>query len=96
MSDPFNLNPNPNPNSSVEINSFQEIPSHIPNLAGFTYGFEDGTRLDILQIKVGGEDYRVHYTVTASQGALPRKLVLPLKDFIDRFGHLIRAKGIVV
>lgn len=72
------------------------VPQVYKNLSDFTYEFEDGTTLHILQIKPGGENYRVHYTVTSDRGALPRKLVLPLQDFIDRFGHLIRAKGIVV
>ena len=75
-------------------NEYVPIPPP-PILDGFEYIFEDGVKLTIHQIKPGGANYRVHYYVT-NPNALPKKLVLPLQDFLDRFGHLIRARGIVI
>ena len=61
------------------------------NLVGKSYVFEDGSEIKVIQIK--NRDYQeeikpfVTYTVVNGPN-LPRKLVMPLHEFIDTYGHL--------
>jgi len=61
------------------------------DLVGKSYTFEDGSEIKVIQIK--NRDYQeevkpfVTYTVTFGPN-LPRKLVMPLHEFIDTYGHL--------
>lgn len=67
-----------------------------PNdLVGKSYTFEDdGTIMTIIQAKskeVEGEpDTMITYTIAQGR-SLPRKLVMPYKDFIGQFGHLFES-----
>lgn len=59
-------------------------------LAGKYYRFEDGSMITIVQVKKTDEE-RGSYLVTyhTVQGpSLPRKLVLPIQEFIGHYGHL--------
>ena len=61
------------------------------DLAGKKHIFEDGSVIEVLQIKMrdNSEEAVPVVTYTVQQGrSLPRKLVLPLNQFIDTFGHL--------
>ena len=61
------------------------------NLVGKSYTFEDGSIIHIIQIKIREHEDEpkpvVTYTVQMGN-SLPRKLVLPLQEFLNTFGHL--------
>lgn len=60
-------------------------------LVGKSYIFDDGNTITIIQIKDRDyqEEVKPFVTYTISNGNnLPRKLVMPLQEFIDTFGHL--------
>lgn len=60
------------------------------SLAGKFYKFDDGAVITVIQVKKTDED-RGSYLVTylTQQGPnLPRKLVLPIQEFIGHYGHL--------
>lgn len=60
-------------------------------LIGKSYIFDDGNTITIIQIKDRDyqEEVKPFVTYTISNGNnLPRKLVMPLQEFIDTFGHL--------
>ncbi len=62
------------------------------DLIGKQYHFDDGSVLTIMQIK----QKEIHnetvpfltYTVQQGRNSIPRKLVMPLSDFMSTFGHL--------
>ena len=57
-------------------------------LIGKRHVFSDGDWLEVIQIKWrGDEDYLVSVLIQQGPG-IPRKLVLPIKEFIDTYGHL--------
>lgn len=58
------------------------------DLVGKSYTFEDGNSIKVFQIKVrdGNEKY-VTYHISTGPG-IPRKLVLPLEEFNNYYGHL--------
>jgi hypothetical protein len=61
------------------------------DLAGKKHVFEDGSVIEVLQIKMRDNSLEVVpvVTYTVQQGrSLPRKLILPLNEFINTFGHL--------
>jgi hypothetical protein len=61
------------------------------DLAGKKHVFEDGSVIEVLQIKMRDNSIETVpiVTYTVQQGrSLPRKLVLPLNEFINTFGHL--------
>lgn len=67
-----------------------------PNeLLGKSYVFEeDGTVITVIQVKSRVLDDAVQPVVTynVSQGkSIPRKLMMPYNDFIERFGHLFKS-----
>lgn len=60
------------------------------DLAGKYYRFDDGSLITIIQVKKTDEDrgsYLVTY-LTQTGPNLPRKLVLPINEFIGHYGHL--------
>lgn len=62
-------------------------------LAGKSYTFEDGNKIEVIQVKKTDEDRGGHLvTYLISQGSLnlPRKLVMTIKEFMDNFGHLFK------
>ena len=61
-------------------------------LVGQSYTFEDGAKIEVIQIKNTDEDRgRQLVTYLVSQGPnLPRKLVMGIDEFINTFGHLFK------
>jgi hypothetical protein len=60
-------------------------------LVGKTYSFEDGNVIEIVQIKIREVDGQTTPCVTyhIHQGTnLPRKLILPINEFLGSYGHL--------
>lgn len=61
------------------------------DLVGKKHVFDDGASIEVVQIKMRDNSFEPAPVVTyviQNGRSLPRKLVLPLKDFIDTFGHL--------
>lgn len=61
-------------------------------LVGKSYIFEDGNKIEIVQVKLRDSDYDglvpwVTYHVTQGRG-MPQKLVLPISEFGAVYGHL--------
>ena len=59
-------------------------------LVGQSYVFEDGNKIEIIQVKKTDEDrgaYLVTYHVTRGS-SIPQKLVLPVKEFLSYYSHL--------
>lgn len=61
-------------------------------LVGKAYTFDDGNKIEVVQIKLRDSDYDgilpwVTYHITQGRG-MPQKLVLPLKEFSSLYGHL--------
>jgi hypothetical protein len=70
------------------------MPSELHQFINKPYIFEDGVVLEIIQIKTRDEHVEwVTYT-TCHKGALPKKLVVPEKEFMHTFGHLYGLKEI--
>lgn len=58
------------------------------DLVGKKYTFEDGDSLEVIQVKWrGDEDYLISVLMHQGPG-IPRKLVLPIKEFMGTYGHL--------
>jgi hypothetical protein len=63
------------------------------DLVGKSFTFEDGSKIEVIQIKSREQNNEYHDVVTyhISQGrSLPRKLVMEKKIFMDNFGHLFK------
>ena len=58
----------------------------IPDIVGKIYSFPDGVKCEIIQIKTRDDGPWVTYHVHGS--SIPRKLVMPLNEFIKQYGHL--------
>ena len=59
-------------------------------LVGQSYVFEDGNKIEIIQVKKTDEDrgaYLVTYHVTRGS-SIPQKLVLPVAEFLSYYSHL--------
>lgn len=56
-------------------------------LVGKTFRFEDGDKIEIVQIKRRDTGLVVTYHVFQGPG-IPRKLVMSLEDFLETYGHL--------
>jgi len=59
-------------------------------LVGQFYVFEDGNKIEVIQVKKTDEDrggYLVTYHVTHGP-SIPQKLVLPVKEFLSYYSHL--------
>lgn len=58
------------------------------------YTFPDGVLLEIIQIKTRDENVEWVTYDTTHRGALPRKSVVTVNEFIENFGHLFGLKEI--
>ena len=58
-------------------------------LIGKFYEFEDGARIEIMQVKMREEGPLVTYHVTRGNG-IPQKLVMAEAEFVNTFAHLFR------
>ena len=59
-------------------------------LVGQSYVFEDGNKIEVIQVKKTDEDrgdYLVTYHVSRGPN-IPQKLVLPLAEFLSYYSHL--------
>ena len=62
-------------------------------LVGKSYIFEDGNKIEVIQVKKTDEDRGgelVTYHVTQGIRSLPRKLVMSGVEFMNTFGHLFK------
>ena len=61
-------------------------------LIGKSYTFEDGSKIEVIQTKRTDEDRGGHLvTYYVTQGPnVPRKLVMPIYEFVNTFGHLFK------
>jgi hypothetical protein len=60
------------------------------NLIGKYYVFEDGNKIEVIQVKKTDEDrgdYLITYHVTHGP-SIPQKLVLPVAEFLNYYSHL--------
>lgn len=57
------------------------------DLVGKSFTFDDGDRIEVIQVKRRDVGPTVTYHVIQS-GGLPRKLVMLLGEFMDTYGHL--------
>jgi hypothetical protein len=57
------------------------------NLVGKTHTFEDGDKLEVIQVKDRGEYFLVTYLAYTGPG-IPRKLIMEAHEFMQQFGHL--------
>ena len=60
---------------------------------GKSYTFEDGGKIEIIQIKQREDGPWVTYQ-TSMNSSLPRKLVMTKKEFLDNFGHLFGERNV--
>ena len=59
------------------------------DLLGKSYTFEDGSLIKVLQLKNREDGLWVHYEISINS-SLPRKLVMPIKEFINTYEHLFK------
>jgi hypothetical protein len=59
------------------------------NLEGKTFTFDDGSTIEVIQIKPREDGLWVHY-ITSINNSLPRKLLMRLEEFNNTFGHLFK------
>ena len=60
-------------------------------LVGKSYAFDDGSLIEVIQVKAREDGHWVTYQ-TSINSSLPRKLLLPLVEFDKTFGHLFEDK----
>ena len=70
------------------------MPSELHQFINKPYTFDDGIELRIIQIKTRDENVEWVTYNTCLPGALPRKHVMPVQEFINSFGHLFGLKEI--
>jgi hypothetical protein len=61
--------------------------SEFEQFIGTTFRFDDGAEITIVQIKRRDDGFWVTYE-TVFPRCLPRRLVMPERDFIETYGHL--------
>lgn len=62
--------------------------SELQRLVGESYTFEDGDKIEVLQLKERSEDeILVHFLIYQGPG-IPRKLVMHSREFLETYGHL--------
>jgi hypothetical protein len=61
--------------------------SEFEQFVGQSFVFDDGAEIKIVQIKRRDDGFWVTYETTFIRG-LPRRLVMPERDFIETYGHL--------
>jgi hypothetical protein len=62
----------------------------INNYVGKSYTFEDGNKIEIIQVRMVDEQRcgpSVTYFIHQGRG-IPQKLIMPLEPFIELYGHL--------
>jgi hypothetical protein len=65
----------------------------IEDLVGKSHTFEDGDSIIVTQIKVrDGNQQWVTYNTQQGPG-IPRKLVMPIEEFVGLYGHLFGVKS---
>ena len=67
-----------------------------PNdLIGLSFVFEDGNKIEITQVKRTDPERGGHYvTYNIYTGpGIAKRLVMPIEEFINTFGHLFKDKG---
>ena len=52
-----------------------------------SYNFEDGSSIEVIQLKDREDGTWVHYFIRMND-SLPRKLIMRLDEFIKTYGHL--------
>ena len=60
------------------------------SLVGLSYTFEDGNKIEVIQVKRTDEDrggHLVTYHVTHGP-SIPQNLVLPVAEFLSYYSHL--------
>lgn len=64
-------------------------------LQGLSFVFEDGNKIEVTQVKETDPERGGHYvTYNIYTGpGIPRRLVMPLEEFLSTFGHLFKDKG---
>lgn len=70
------------------------MPSELHQFINKPYTFEDGVELKIIQIKTRDEHVEWVTYNTTHRGALPKKSVVTVNEFIEGFGHLYGLKEI--
>jgi hypothetical protein len=61
-----------------------------PNdLVGKSYTFEDGSLISVIQLKNREDGLWVHYEISINS-SLPRKLLMPVNEFINTYEHLFK------
>lgn len=63
--------------------------SSVPDLRGFQYRFDDGVILRVVDVKQRELEPWVTYE-TVYNNALPKREVVKVRDFLDRYGHLVQ------
>jgi len=64
-------------------------------LVGQSYTFEDGNKIEVIEVKEADEGLggtRVFYLTYTGPG-IPRKLVMPLTEFLGHYSHLFKDVG---
>jgi len=67
--------------------------SEVEPLIGKSYTFEDGSRIEIIQVKYREGVPWVTYH-TSINSSLPRKLLMAEKEFLENFGHLFGVRNV--
>ena len=57
------------------------------NLVGKSYIFEDGGKIEVIQVKPREDGLWVHYLISMNS-SLPKKLVMKHGEFMTNFKHL--------
>lgn len=59
------------------------------HLIGKKYTFADSDSIEVIQIKIRDDGPYITVHITKSNG-IPQKLVMPLPEFNNSFGHLFK------
>lgn len=62
--------------------------NELMRLVGKSYTFEDGDKLEVIQIKQRSEDEILVHFLTYQGPGIPRKLVMNGPAFLEAYGHL--------
>lgn len=59
------------------------------DLVGKRFTFDDGDMIEVIQVKRRETGPWVTYHITQGAG-IPRKMILSLEEFLDKYGHLFK------
>ena len=65
----------------------KKLKEQMNNLVGKSYTFEDGGKIEVIQVKSREDGLWVHYIISMNS-SLPRKLVMKHNEFMTNFRHL--------